>query len=202
MVPKQDRQAGCSAVGRLLERYVDGELSPPQATEVEGHVAACPDCASALELARKIHLELGRLPQFDTPEPVIHKVLTEIDAIPTIRVHSSRRVPMAALAAAALVALTTAAILLTPRPQGPQGPQEQYAAEPAEAAEEARLAFALIADATRRAGGELRSGVIQDRLLATAMRSLSRSLRFTTGINRPTPSRPNPQPSPTQGGMT
>ena len=40
----------CWQVRRQLQRYEDGDLSPQQAAQMQGHLRACPACRS--ELAR------------------------------------------------------------------------------------------------------------------------------------------------------
>jgi hypothetical protein len=87
------------------------------------------------------------------------------------------RLPIRAVLAAAAVAAVAAAVVLL-RPDQPGHSPQAPAAEVALATAEARLAFALVADATNTARRELRDGVLRDRVIATAARGVSRSLRL------------------------
>jgi len=105
----------------------------------------------------------------------------------------------AALAAAAVVAIATSAVLLLP-----DSPPEQTALDSASidrSHTEARLAFALIADATRRAEDELMEGVLKERVLGTAVRGISRSFEFANRSGHEQEVSPIPNPTPKQGGM-
>jgi anti-sigma factor RsiW len=205
MAPPKPDELACAQVQDLLERHLDGELTPEFATRVEGHLARCEACSSDHELATEIREELGRMPQFDAPETIMTAArLQSSDATPPPPSSRTRRPVLqrpaiAALAMAAVAALGVAAVLLLP---GTTRPPADDAGTIDQASTEAMLAFALIADATRRAEDELMEGVLKERVLGTAVRGLSRTLQITGGRGlQPQPS-PIQEPTPKQGGLT
>jgi anti-sigma factor RsiW len=50
----------CSLFARLIEPYVDGELDPSHAADMEGHVVECGVCTERVALARATRLSLRR----------------------------------------------------------------------------------------------------------------------------------------------
>ena len=49
----------CESVNGLLDRYIDGELSPQEERELLDHVAACEDCAQKFREAELLKDMLG-----------------------------------------------------------------------------------------------------------------------------------------------
>ncbi len=50
----------CTTAQRRLEAYLAGELGGGEHARVEKHLAACAECAPALERARRLHERLGQ----------------------------------------------------------------------------------------------------------------------------------------------
>jgi hypothetical protein len=107
---------------------------------------------------------------------------------------------VATLAAAAVVALAAAGVLLIGK--GPGGEPTPDQIQAARASAEAKLAFALIADATQRAEDELIDGVLKERVLATAVRGLSRSFRFAVGDADVSATQIHQEPTPKGGEVS
>ncbi len=53
----------CEQLRRLLDAYMDGELSDAQLREMEAHAAACEDCRREFEAAKLVRDALGSLPE-------------------------------------------------------------------------------------------------------------------------------------------
>jgi anti-sigma factor RsiW len=186
----------------LIEEHLDGRLSDALEVDLAAHLDRCDACRAELELADRIHREMSALPKFDTPPHVIAAARRRIDDNIETRLAPSwigRRRPVwtAAVAAAVTALAVTAVLLVSGRPH--QAP-EPSPVEVAQATTDARLAFALIADATQRAEHELRDSVLRDRVLATAVRGISRSFRLRSQIG----TSPSSEPTPTNhaGGST
>ena len=62
----REHQTHCASILRNLSAYLDNELSPPLATEVEQHLAECPRCRKELAIQKGIW---DSLTAFTTPEP-------------------------------------------------------------------------------------------------------------------------------------
>jgi anti-sigma factor (TIGR02949 family) len=197
-------EISCSRAKDLIEAYLDGDLPADASASVARHLDGCPECARQRELAAAVREELKRLPQFDLSpgrlDAIRHRVAGPgPQSLEWPRFRGNRR-GAAVLAAAAVACLALAAVLLdTPGSRIEPSP-DQVRADRASA--EARLAFALIADATRRAEGELIDGVFHERVLATAVRGLSRTIRFSNGGAAETAPPPDREPTPDEGGMT
>jgi len=204
MAPQPPEKLMCGQVLELLEQYVDGELTEAVAAGVTAHTEHCQQCASELDFAAEIRRELHRLPRFDAPIGVVAAARNAgpeahgLSAFGSTGPRIHRR-SFAALAAAAVVAIATSAVLLLP-----DSPPEQTAHDSASidrSHTEARLAFALIADATRRAEDELMEGVLKERVLGKAVRGISRSFEFANRSGHEQEVSPIPNPTPKQGGM-
>jgi len=181
MAPRPLDALICSEVCPLIEEHLDGELSAELESRVTAHLDRCDDCSAELERARHIRNELRQLPQFDAPRSVIDAAIGTVSTTKTGPLTSTRRSrvsgPAFAALAAAVIAFGVAAVLLTPgRLRLP--PTESDSANRASA--EAKLAFALIADATRRGERELMDSALTERVLGTAIRSITRTIRITT----------------------
>lgn len=202
-MPRRRRSGlDCRSAIALIEAHLDGSPSAPPSAELAAHLERCASCRAELELAETIARETSRLPQFDTPNRVIEAARRRIagpEAPPRAAEPSRRRPPAwAALAAAALAAIAITAVLTGP--ERPPEPSRASDAEVARATAEARLAFALIADATERAEHELRDSVLRDRVLATAVRGVSRSFRLRSTLSQAPDLGPTPTTPP--GGST
>jgi anti-sigma factor RsiW len=62
-------------VRSLLERYVDGDLDPPAAREVDAHAAACARCSARIAAARGIAHALSAEPPVAAPGGFFEKVM-------------------------------------------------------------------------------------------------------------------------------
>jgi len=195
----------CGRVLDLLEQHLDGELNEAVEAEITAHTDHCSDCAAELDLALNIRREFERLPRFDTPLDLIARARERTPeahlrsgAVPS---GSTIHRPWAAvLAAAAAVAIAASVVLLRPDP-----PPEPPTADPVavdRTQTEAKLAFALIADATRRAEHELMEGVLKERVLGVAVKGISRSFEFANRPDREREASPIPHPTPKEGGIT
>lgn len=83
--------------------YVDGALSPPERTQVEAHLAACPSCRAQAEAERALRARLLSLPHPDFPLALESSVRTRMVRAPR-RSSSPWRV-LVPLAAALVLAL-------------------------------------------------------------------------------------------------
>lgn len=184
---------GCDATLDLLEAYVDaadddGSLTAEEARRVERHLARCASCRGELALARRLRGELRALPQLACPPRLSEAVLRRSRvgfgrwwrdrvAGPALR-RPARSLwrPVAAAVGVALVVLG-GAWLLAPfaRREAPAPTYSQ--AELRRAEQEARLAFAYVGAASRRAGLDLRDGVLAPYLVAPVARAAASPLR-------------------------
>jgi len=137
----------------LIELALDGELTPAEEAQLQAHLAACRPCAREMALALRIRCELRALPSVGAqaipfPEP------------------SARRASIRLVLAAALLALAVGgAIVLEQiriRPAPPASPNV------AQATAEARYALAYVGKVGRRAGLDLRDGLLRRRLSLAA----------------------------------
>lgn len=186
----------CERVRDRIDPYLDDDLVPGEAAEVEAHLADCPACRSELGAARRLRAALrDGLPMLSCPPEVTAEVLriarAEAEAVrPAPRASA---VPFAerlrryfaagalrpALAAAAVLLLLVAAPLLYRAVTGPEpgregaevatGGEPTYSPEEiARAEEEARLVLAFVASVGRDAGRTVQEEV------------------FALGLGRPT----------------
>lgn len=202
MAPRNGSDPACIRARLLIDGHLDGDLTGASATELSAHINRCESCRQELELAETIRRELSSLPHFDPPARVVEAARQRIErrrvAFERPGWRGQHRPAWAALAAAAAVIFAVAlALLVLDRSENREAVAES---EVARATAEARLAFALIADATERAEHELRASVLRERVLATAVRGVSRSFRLRS---RMSPS-PDAQPTPSleTGGST
>lgn len=181
MAPHECDGVDCSRALALIEERLDGQLSDALEADLTAHLERCVTCRAEHELAEQIHREMSVLPKFDTPLRVMEAARRSLDdriGTPHPPSWIGRRRPAWTAAVAAAVAVA-AVLVISVRLHRPAEPSP---AEVARATAEARLAFALIADATQRAEHELRDGVLRDRVLATAARGLSRSFRLRSRL--------------------
>jgi anti-sigma factor RsiW len=64
---------------RQLSAYVDGELTPHEAGEVEAHVAQCESCREELDRLQSLKSLLGRLPERPVPETLWTSIRAQLD---------------------------------------------------------------------------------------------------------------------------
>jgi len=142
----------CDATQDLIELSLDGELTAEEEARLQAHLAACPPCACEMALALRIRRELRALP-----------AAAHVVPFPQL---SARRGSLRLVLAAAMLALAvTGTIVLEQvriRPAKPAPPNI------AQATAEARYALAYVGKVGRRAGLDLRDGLLRRRLpLAT-----------------------------------
>jgi anti-sigma factor RsiW len=61
MWTRRRRALVCRRAVELVTDYLDGALSRPERARFEGHLAACPHCATYLEQIRRTIAALGRI---------------------------------------------------------------------------------------------------------------------------------------------
>ena len=183
----------CETVADELERLVDGGLSPPEAAAMERHVESCATCQAELQLAEEIRRELRALPHMEAPAAVIEGVKATVRREQSAatrpparhgRWTNLRPSPVWALAAALLLAAVLAPLVLTP----PSPEVAHLETEPTpldgveleRATDEVRIALAYVGRVSRRAGLEIRDGLIVERLVVPTAEGLS-SLRGAPG---------------------
>ena len=73
----------CNTAHLKLFRYLDGELSEEQRSELESHLASCPDCRRLADIERSFHQTyLEPLRPDPAPEKVREQVARLLDALP------------------------------------------------------------------------------------------------------------------------
>ena len=92
----------CDAVADLLDALADGELPPPLAAEVEGHLASCAACAGSLEAIRGLRRGLAALPREAAPDRLRQRVLEALPAQPLAAAPRRRWLELAAASVAGL----------------------------------------------------------------------------------------------------
>src|SRR4051812_28444095 len=97
----------CERVRSLIDAYTTDELDLPAALEVEGHLAACPACASELESLQELRRTVGRASlRYAAPSDLRRRVSVELNNHNSVRDPASRtRINRFALAAAIAVLL-------------------------------------------------------------------------------------------------
>src|SRR5689334_13931773 len=55
-----DTSSECAAPTRMLDPYVDGELSPGHVSDMTAHVLRCPECKESVAFARALKMSLRR----------------------------------------------------------------------------------------------------------------------------------------------
>lgn len=164
----------CDEALDLLEPHLDGDLTPEESARLRRHLEGCAACAAELALAGRVQAGLRALPQPDCPPELLARVLEtgrgEVVAFPA-RVRTFRN-RFAAAAAVAALAVGGGSLFLHLQQRAET--RQAQAAQVAEATREARLAFAYIGKATRKAGLDVRDEVLQKRLVAPAAQALSR----------------------------
>jgi anti-sigma factor (TIGR02949 family) len=88
-----------------LDAYLDDELAPPEARELEAHVAQCPECARVRDerLALRAAIK-ARVPAFQAPEALRERVRAALKTTARGRLRRLWR-PLALAASLAVVAL-------------------------------------------------------------------------------------------------
>lgn len=170
---RHPEQTDCGEVRAGLDAFVDGDLGVEETVRFERHLEGCPSCREELEMARAVKRELAALPQLDAPHRVVQEVLATArreGRRQGARWSFPRPAPVLALAAAVALAIALSLIWRQGEIWRGAAPEIVETTSPADpevqrAADEARLAFAYMSRATRRAGLEIRDGVIVERFV-------------------------------------
>jgi anti-sigma factor RsiW len=209
-MPEADARMTCDEALAVLEPYVDARLAAMAGGEdgaaldgaarsrFEAHLESCPACAEELALAWEIARELRALPHLDCPPQVMARVRQTIGSRPVearrggalrrwMATLSSPALLRPVLAAAALVAFAGAALLIHDLDRPPrQPPPPAVSAEAlARATAEARLAFAYVGRAGRRAASDLRDDVLERHLVTPVARTLRGAFPAPVGEGGP-----------------
>jgi anti-sigma factor RsiW len=179
----------CEDVDDRLEALIDGDLDPESAAAVEAHVARCGHCRAERQRAEEVRAALRGLPVFDAPPRVAAAfeaaVADGADAREPVLSHLRTRWVLAAAAAAA------AALVITVGPQPRPRQPSPTSAEARRAADDTRLALAVLAGVTRRAEDRVRGRVLEG-AVGTAVKGVSRSLRWVGETGGPEPEAARP----------
>ncbi len=168
---RQAEHLNCTQVAELIEPYVDDDLGDEPRSALLAHLGACAACAEDLRQATTTRDELGKLPEFDTPQPVLDAILDGARRERPRR-WSRRLKGRPILAAAAALLLGATALWWRMQTQ----PAEPSQAELARASAEAHFALSLVATVTRSTGDNLRDEVLGQRIVLPTLRGLNRSL--------------------------
>jgi anti-sigma factor RsiW len=96
----------CSSCELLLDRYIEGTLTPREMARVRAHLGACERCASLLGEVRVIDALLATTKAVELPPNFTFAVMAEAR---TLHVHAKRRFPLWGVLAGYLVAAWAAA---------------------------------------------------------------------------------------------
>ena len=111
----------CKRVEERLEAWIDGDLAPAEARELEAHLERHAPCAQRASLARAVRAGLRALPERDAPAALVARIKVAAHGGGGRIVHGPwgrLRRPLALLVASLAVALGVA--WLAPRPAGRQ----------------------------------------------------------------------------------
>jgi len=72
--------ADCDKYIELISAALDGACSPAERTELEAHLAACPQCKAFYDDLKTIHDTLSTLPAMDPPADLKDRVMAAIEA--------------------------------------------------------------------------------------------------------------------------
>src|SRR5687767_6994724 len=88
----RSKEDSCDTLWPLLSAYADGETSESESARVEGHIAGCGRCSSALSLIQSTTVSLGATREVEPPAYLRGAILaaTSLDASPA-RVKLARR---------------------------------------------------------------------------------------------------------------
>jgi len=88
-----------------IDAYLDGEIAPPDAVELEEHLRACPDCSRLERRRRAVRVAVREhLPRFPAPDMLRARVRAQVQA-ETRQTHRRRAPTWTALAVAASLAV-------------------------------------------------------------------------------------------------
>jgi anti-sigma factor (TIGR02949 family) len=95
----------CADVRARLEGYVDGELTVGDTTAIDTHLSACEPCAWLARREREFRRTLRRQPREAAPPELRARIVNDIRRQSRLRAARSTVMPVAAVAAAIVLAL-------------------------------------------------------------------------------------------------
>jgi anti-sigma factor RsiW len=120
--------APCPDKEPMLHALLDGELDAANASALETHLAACPDCARRLEDLKALHERLTELPPTPAPEALKGRIEAMIGAETRRAARPAARWtrpgPLAGWLAAGAMTAVAASLVVTPLATGPSLPQQ------------------------------------------------------------------------------
>lgn len=171
----------CHEIERLIEVYVDGDLTPELREEVADHTALCPDCEKKLNLAMQIVDELHDLPKQTCPENILQDVYERIQPkrkkrfrqlIPSFWQFRPRYRVGFSIGLAMIVILLLTFSLYPPSHWLPREQPHYSEQEIAMARENILLAFGYVHSATNRTQQIIEKDVLPQRVVRPFQRSL------------------------------
>ena len=72
----------CDEVKKKLERYIDNELSPQEASKIEEHIKNCDSCRSELEFCLSVRNALKDIKLPDPPADFLDRVYDKLNTLP------------------------------------------------------------------------------------------------------------------------
>ena len=116
----------CGSMATRLQEYVDGQLAPTDAKNVEDHLLACATCRADLALLVQVDKALAQMPVLPEPEGMAAQIMAQVQALTPARPTASFRLrweDAAVSAAFAWAAIAALAVLLLLSAQGATPPQ-------------------------------------------------------------------------------
>ncbi|MBT9164505.1 MAG: hypothetical protein DDT23_00505 [candidate division WS2 bacterium] len=101
------KENNCHTLRNNINQYLDDELNEPQKTELEQHLAECPDCRRIFHDFQFINTTLTEIPQVEVPLELKFKVLETIktNKMKRLRILNERIGVAVFLTAALLIAI-------------------------------------------------------------------------------------------------
>lgn len=163
-----------------LEAYLDGDISPEERRRLESYVAAHPEGADQLRLARMVRHELGAIESPSCPPEVTAAVMAQARAEAARRRASIRSrfeelwaaFLRPTLAAASLAAIVIAGALVGGTPPHPTEQPAVNSAEVERALKETKWALAFVTEVSREAGQSIRRDVLEERVTQPIRKAL------------------------------
>jgi hypothetical protein len=100
----------CKRIRPLLSAYHDGELDPAQRTEIEAHLAACPECARTLDGYRSLGQDVRGLPGVRPPAGMQAEFETRLHKLSASPLFGARNLNLRRALSAAAFALALVAL--------------------------------------------------------------------------------------------
>ena len=172
--PNEERP--CAWVRERIDAFLDGDLSPEEASLTDAHINRCRNCAHELEMAQRVVRSLRALPEMHCPDRVVDAVYDHVGAAQRTWVDRW----LAWLWKPAIVGVAAAALLIVTTMVGLQWktPSQVSAEEIKQAEVDAKLALALVTQVSKRATSTVREDVLEERVAVPMMRVLEQSIKI------------------------